>query len=78
MYVYLAKVSGWDGSSIVGIFKTEEGALRASIEYLLIESISLDKEDVHTPQNKRIEEWGSVWEISNSQDILTIRKEEVK
>ena len=78
MYVYLAKISGWDGSSIVGVFKTEDIALRDSIEYLLNESVDLGLKDIQTPRNKRVEEWGSVWDITNSSDKLTIRKELVR
>jgi hypothetical protein len=76
--VWLARVCGWDGQSIVGIFKTEDSALRASIEYLLKESVELSSKEIKTPINKRTEEWGVVWDISNSSDTLYLTKEEVK
>lgn len=78
MYVYLATISGWDGKSIVGVFKTEDGALRASITYLLSESIDVNPEEVQTPINQKIEEWGTTWDITNSNDALVIIREEVK
>lgn len=73
MNVFLATVNGWDGKSIIGVFSSKDKALTESITYLLKTSISLNKDEIHTPINEEIGEYGSAWDITNSDDVLAIR-----
>lgn len=77
-YVFLATINGFDGKSIVGVFSKKEIALRKSTEYLLKNSISTDLVDVMQPYNERVIEESEgesfSYDISNSEEVLLIRK----
>ena len=70
--VELARISGWDGSSIVGVFSTKEKALAASVSYLLKKSDSIHEDEIETPINKEVTKTSWVFDITNSYDILVI------
>lgn len=70
--VELARISSWDGSSIVGVFSTKEKALAASVSYLLKKSDSMYEDEIETPINKEVTETSWVFDITNSYDILVI------
>jgi hypothetical protein len=78
MNVILATVSGWDSTSIIGVFSTKGNALSESIAYLLKASISMNEDEIYTPIDEEIGEDGSsVWDITNSDDVLVLRVMEV-
>lgn len=80
-YVYLATIKDMDGSSIVGIFSTKDIALRKSSEYLLAESGDTSPEHITQPYEERIIEGSEgesfIYKISNSTEVLIIRKTKI-
>ena len=70
--VELAKISSWEGSSVVGVFSTKEKALSASVAYLLKHSSSMHEAEIETPINKEVTETDWIFDITNSYDILII------
>lgn len=72
--LFLATLSSWEGTSIIGVFSKRDIALSSSIGYLLNESKSTSEKDILTPINEEGDEDHSYWDITNSDDVLKITK----
>jgi hypothetical protein len=72
--LFLATISSWEGTIIIGVFSNRDTALSNSISYLLNKSRSTREGDILTPINEEGDENYSCWDITNSDDVLNINK----
>ena len=73
MEVVLARISGWDGTFVIGVFSTKEKAYEASVGYLLKNSGELNSE-IEKPVREEDFEHGWIYDITNTHDSLLLTK----
>lgn len=76
MEVFLADISGWDGTSVVGVYSSKDAAMRGCVEYLLLESVAREEMMPAELKVERDDFWS--YAITNSGDYVRISKLKVK